>query len=620
MLRASGGHTVNLPSIVYILSEAKRAGLRFPFALISAVTAAVCAMILIDFDGREEPLVRVLMSTQPGIPLFIALTLFFERRGPGGRGPAAWWIAHLLGVAFLVAYYFTLPDEPGTVSITRFVQLNVGLHLLVAFSPYIGVADPNGFWQYNKTLFLRLLAGVIFSVTLFAGLSVALVAIDQLFGADIDEEVYFRLWIGVVFIFNTWYFIGGVPGDYTDLSTRRDYPPIIRVFAQYILSPLVAIYLAILLAYLVKVLVTTEWPSGWIGYLVSSVAAVGLFSLVLLHPLVEQAENRWVTTYARLFNIFMLPAILMLLMAIYKRVAQYGITENRYFLTVLTLWLTFVTIHGLVAKKRTIKIIPVSLCLVALVTSFGPWGAFSVSRVSQTNRLEEMLVANELMADGKLVPARDEVSFDDRKEIGAILDYLIDRHGVETISSMFDDALAVQVAGIDGGSPGRYRYHSVLTDSIMTWMNMEYVATWAGVDHKYYNFSRNPDGEPIDVAEYDVGYHFDAHGALEDSFSVDGAVYDIRLDKESLALKLVSNDEAVLELPLAPMVENLRDHYAKVGRMNEAPGTLLTTEATGDSLRAKLLVFDIQWMETDPGTNLQYLNAMILVDDLFNDD
>ena len=67
-------------------------------------------------------------------------------------------------------------------------------------------------------------------------------------------------------------------------------------------------------------------PSGWIGWLVSSVAAAGLFSLALLHPLVEKKEERWIATYARVYFILMLPAIGMLLTALAKCIGQYGFT------------------------------------------------------------------------------------------------------------------------------------------------------------------------------------------------------------------------------------------------------------------------------------------------------
>ena len=86
-------------------------------------------------------------------------------------------------------------------------------------------------------------------------------------------------------------------------------------------------------------------PSGWIGYLVSSVAALGILSLLLVHPIKERKENGWIRTYGRWFYLALVPSIVMLLLAIWQRIAQYGITEKRYFLIVLSLWLAGMRIH-----------------------------------------------------------------------------------------------------------------------------------------------------------------------------------------------------------------------------------------------------------------------------------
>jgi hypothetical protein len=83
----------------------------------------------------------------------------------------------------------------------------------------------------------------------------------------------------------------------------------------------------------------------------------------------------------------MLPAIAMLLAAIGKRVFQYGITEDRYFIAVLSLWLTAIAITFIARRNADIRWIPITLSLLAFATAFGPWGAYTVSRDSQLGHL-----------------------------------------------------------------------------------------------------------------------------------------------------------------------------------------------------------------------------------------
>ena len=185
----------------------------------------------------------------------------------------------------------------------------------------------------------------------------------------------------------------------------------------------------ILSIYLIKVIVTQQWPSNWIGWLVSSVSVVGILSVLLVYPVRHKADSGWIRTYSRVFYIALLPSVTMLLMAIWQRVHQYGVTENRYFLIVLACWLALIAIYFSVRSSRNTKLIPTTLALLSLATFFGPWGAYTVSKNSQLGRLTDLLTANGLLAEDGRVMAAERVAYDDRREISATLRYLIQTHG-----------------------------------------------------------------------------------------------------------------------------------------------------------------------------------------------
>ncbi|MEJ2719863.1 MAG: DUF4153 domain-containing protein [bacterium] len=490
---------MKLPSIQYLAGEALASFRRFPLAMTAAIVAAVCGIIATEVDD-EAPFVRVMVTAQLAIPLFFALVVAAE----SNRWPLSLRSAvNVVAVAALVGYHSTLPDHINPGVATRFLQLNVGLHLLAAFLPFARGGNHNGFWQYNRRLFLRFLTAVLYSAVVYLGLSLALLALDQLLGLPLPENVYLWLLIATLFVFNTWVFLGGVPRDIEGLESVTDYPGALKVFAQYILIPLVVIYLAILTIYLVKVIVTAVWPSGWIGWMVSSVAVVGILALLLVWPVANRAENRWVATYTRWFFIFMLPAIVMLLLAVYKRIDQYGITENRYFLAVLSVWLAAVAVYFIVSRARRIKMIPVTLYMVAFATSFGPWGAYTVSRRSQTARLERLMEANGILVDGVIVKTTTEVPLDDRREISAISYYLVSYHGAKTFDRWLD------VGAIEPpDSVVRYGRDQDVTRSIVAAMGLEYVESWArapGREGRFnYGIDRSAQVFELEGADYMV--------------------------------------------------------------------------------------------------------------------
>jgi hypothetical protein len=592
---------VRLPSIQLVITEARAIAVRFPFVMFAALAATVFGVLIVDDDLLWQ---RWFFPATLGIPLLLALALFAERRTWDQMRRA---LLGLGGLLVLLAFALLWPRWSEAVAFTRWFQLSVAFHLLVAFLPFVGYDEVNGFWQYNKALLLRFLTAGVFSAVLYVGLAIALAALDQLFGVDVEEEMYGRLWMVVAFMFNTWFFLGGVPRDLAALEQRSGYPKGIKVFAQYILVPLVTMYLAILTAYLVKVIATQDWPSGWIGYLVSSVAAVGIFALLLVYPIREREENRWIVTYSRWFFIALFPAIVMLWLAIWQRVNQYGVTEPRYFLTILSIWLAGIAVYFTLRGSRRIILIPASLCAVALVTFFGPWSAYAVSHRSQTHRLEQVLVRSELLVDGTLRPATRDLSFADRKEISAGLRYLIETHGTGSIEPWFGGSLAAIDTVGEGTRPADRGEADERTRLITAYLGVPYVGRWQRGDVEQFNYFVERSEEAISIRGYDYAVHLD--GALHDTVQV---ADDIRLryDSTGVALELASESGILASVPLLQLLERAQ-RYAGTGGDRSIPRDSLLATAENERARIAVYVTAVSGQRLEEGVALSSLSAEV---------
>jgi hypothetical protein len=303
------------PSLATALHDARATAGRFPLAILAGLGAVLVMLRMIE--GPEQPWhPRLLTTLILGLPLFTASVTTAERHGI----PERWrWPVDLAIVAALALLYQASLGWTDQLAVLRFAQLLLGAHLLVAVAPYVGKGGRRGFWQYNRFLFLHFLVASFYAAVLCIGLALALGALDKLFGADVPGKTYAQLFAVLAFGFHPWFFLSGMPRDYQALEALEDYPQGLKVFTQFVLMPLVVIYLAILTAYLGKVIVTRTWPSGWIGYLVSSVSVTGVLALLLVHPIRERADSRWVNAYGRWWFVALLPALVMLLLAIGKR-------------------------------------------------------------------------------------------------------------------------------------------------------------------------------------------------------------------------------------------------------------------------------------------------------------
>lgn len=594
---------MRLPTLDQFLGDALRTARRFPFVLLAALVATVCGILLIEHE-RSGPLIRGLMTGSLGISLLFALALLGEKLERGKT------LLGLGGLLLLVAYYFHLPHPVRDSDGIRFAQFLVTAHLAVTVLSWLGRDQENPFWQMGKSLFLRLLNALIFTGVLIVGLNVALLALDKLFGVPVADTAYGRVAVTLIFLFNTWFFLGGVPGDRAALAASRDYPKGLKVFAQFILAPLVAVYLALLSAYLVKVIATTQWPSGWIGWLVTSVAAAGLVSLAMLHPLVKQKENRWISTYARGYFILMLPAVAMQLMAIGKRIGQYGVTENRYFILVLALWLLVISLAGALNRLKSLRPLPLSLCVIALLSSFGPWGAFSVSRTSQVGRLETLLAEARMLDTGTLAPAAEAPDHETRREISAVLDYLMIHHGPAAIEPLLaPEQLAEVNALADSLAYGHQQRE--LSELVMSYAELEHVPGWRqGPRQQWYNLRRARGEEGIALAGYSSLWPLDLPRDRERRLRLGGV--ETALDLDGTDLTLTREEKPLLAFDLAPLLAGLRNHRLRSGG-ETAPDSLLTLEATGPQTAARLHIESIAWLDRDEGPRIDHLTGYLLL-------
>ena len=68
----------------------------------------------------------------------------------------------------------------------------------------------------------------------------------------------------------------------------------------------------------------------------------------------------------------------------------------------LTLWMTGMAGYFSFRRQPSIKVIPVSLALLAMVTIAGPWGPYHLSLQNQLNRLHDRLERLNILKNGRI--------------------------------------------------------------------------------------------------------------------------------------------------------------------------------------------------------------------------
>ena len=271
---------MKFPSIQTIADTTIKTFKRFPLAILFMLVGCFFGILYnhlpYDITDKFHYYTNIIRSVYLGMLLALAAAIYGERKNFTLLSKR---IIQIIIVGLIIVFYLSLPDHFSQIHVKQFILFVLGLHLLVAFVPFTSKGEVNGFWQYNKSLFLRFLSTILYSFVLYIGLSLALLAIDNLFKIEIREKWYLDLWILIFCAFNTIYFLSGFPSGFEKLEANKDYPKGLKIFTQYILLPIIIVYLLILYAYTFKIIVSSQWPYGWVSYLVLAFAIAGIFSL-----------------------------------------------------------------------------------------------------------------------------------------------------------------------------------------------------------------------------------------------------------------------------------------------------------------------------------------------------
>ena len=447
---------MKLPSLQHLYQGLIAVIKRFPVQVVFIVIATICWTFYINIDQYSTNptnyqllslLLKAVLIGNLGLTLTLALDLLAEKKAFKLQRK---WLIRIAAVLCCVVLFFLLDPNDNFSDQLRIGLLAFAFHLFVAFSPFMDQGHTNGFWQFNKVLFLRFLTAALYSAVLYGGLAIALVAIDGLFNVDISWRTYMTVFAIIAGGFSPIFFLAGVPGNFQQLDEDVSYPKGLKIFTQFVLIPLMTIYLAILLFYEIKIIAIWSLPKGLVSSLIIGYSVFGILSLLLIYPMKDKEGNSWIKLFSRFFYTMLVPLIVLLLLAVWKRVGPYGITESRYILVTIALWLTSITVYFLFSKKQNIKVIPISLAIVTLFAVYGPQSAIGLSKYSQLSRLKKILNSKKT---------------EDLEEKPMIIRYLVSRHGLSVLQDFTKKDLKRVTQNINNKHVEWYAKRSATVDS-----------------------------------------------------------------------------------------------------------------------------------------------------------
>lgn len=412
---------------------------RFPFTIISALLASVF-LIISTHDEYAEVFNNRMMSYGLVFVFAIFLFSFIKLFNEGLRNfydlknlknnNLLKIISYVITLPMLFGIYELISDEKGPLINynDRFIYFTLIAALVVASSFIAKFNYHEDYVAYVAKILRAFIISNIYSFIVFVGMSSIVFAINSLFNFNFGSIIYVRLGIISFILFNVITFFQDFP-KVRDSFTDYKYPKAFKILLVYIITPLVIIYTLILLMYFIKILMLWQIPNNLIVNLVIWFAS---FAVIYLFFLSRVDSIGFINKFKIIFPISLFPLLAMMFFAIYLRIREYGLTENRYIVIAAGLWVFLSLIYYIFYRDNSNITIPIFLAVIILITGIGPASAIRLSTRSQNARFEKLLNENNMIAGEDI---RSDVKLDSfvKNQIIDIVSYMDKRDRLEEL-------------------------------------------------------------------------------------------------------------------------------------------------------------------------------------------
>jgi len=425
----------NIFSINLMTQKFELSAKRFPVTVL--LIAGYASLLFAEINNWKTDIsFQYYIFFSLGVIISITATLWLENMGNYLK-------QHIITAVIILlwgVYCFFLPAKSSDIHHAKFIKVYVigaVAFLAMFFISFLKKDKDKAFWNFSIQALFQIGLAALFGIVIFGGLALAIEAIKMLFNITIADKVFGNLAVFSFVLFAPLYFLSNIPDKIVKYNEEITLDKFLKIFALYILTPLATVYAVILYLYLFKIILAWELPSGWVSWLVSAFALVGLVIITLLYPVRLQEKNKIVLFLSRYYGLIILPLLVLMTIGIFRRIGDYGITINRCYVLLLNIWFYGIYIYLFITKSQRIKWIFISFATITLIFSTGFWSIPNTTKRILTTELNNYF-------DNQKISLSDRVFFDNLAQNKMLIDkliYLLENYGKESIQPFFCDNL-----------------------------------------------------------------------------------------------------------------------------------------------------------------------------------
>ncbi|MGE5423362.1 MAG: DUF4153 domain-containing protein [Ignavibacteriales bacterium] len=430
-------------ALTLAVSRLKEGSLRafkaFPAAMVCALFFAIVTIIRINLDWpQQEPYNFLFNSLHWSLALgaifsLAAITAAQSRY----ENDKAVLLANILGfiaagTAFLLLYFLGEAHyDPAAryAMISDIAAARVTVAMIVSFLCFMVLAgypeDQSDFAHSSvmnlKAFFIALLYGGV----IMGGLSGVAGSVQALLYNDMSEKVYMYLATLSGFLAFA-IFVGYFP-DFrkgrVDESREeaQAQPRFLEILFGSIMVPIMMALTVVLLLWTIKTLITgVAVPFQELSGIATSYAVVGIW----LHIMITHHESNLAQFYRRFYPYAALLILTFEARSLFMQISASGVKTTEYWFLMIWIMAVVGSVWLIVKKAKAHNSIVALTCVLGVISILPASGYHSLPVMSQVNRLENLLISQNMLKEGQMVAAATEPNSSVRESITDAVQYL----------------------------------------------------------------------------------------------------------------------------------------------------------------------------------------------------
>ena len=403
---------MDLTAIKKYPSQISSAFKRFPLAVAFAIFATIAFIYVYESGHTFNYKLSHWLLHYPIAATMIALAVSLVQESRKNTSKIPQIAAGAIWLVISIALTLYLPPKELFFIRLKYIETTYAFIYTTAFlslfvAPFFKQNDENGFWIFLMKSIKAAVVAIAISVVLLIAIDGLLFGFFNLFDIKVSARPFvYSAIISSCTIFPILFF-SGIPS----IDDCLQETPALNKFQtstnKFLFLPVLSLYIVLLYAYIAKIIIQWEMPKGMVSYLVSASMLLMLLRVTLMFPERTTSKPSFESKLLKILPAACIPLVILMSVGIIRRISDYGISEDRYYITAINIFyyiiIAILLIDKIKCKSRYITIV---FCGMFFILTNGPLSAINV-----THRIWMESIKDALAEEGyNKFPLNDEDS------------------------------------------------------------------------------------------------------------------------------------------------------------------------------------------------------------------